>query len=176
MDREDKMGLVPYNFEPEYSVQEMNTNSVAEPTSQQAFPTLEEWCDCGNCQQMPSPEECVCCRHAEFVYPNLEDHQCITQIESFDKLILNPDVLALSFIQMMMFKRQRVRAPDQLNSRQSRLVAYRQFVCLMLKGERLGKGNRVVIPSCVVRKIRDAFLDDDGDYTGFKLAIDDVLD
>ncbi|CAG2215734.1 unnamed protein product [Mytilus edulis] len=116
MDREDKMGLVPYNFEPEYSVEEMNTNSVAEPTSQQAFPTLEEWCDCGNCQQMPSPEECVCCRHAEFVYPNLEDHQCITQIESFDNLILNPDVLALSFIQMMMFKRQRGRAPDQLNS------------------------------------------------------------
>ncbi|XP_071144071.1 uncharacterized protein [Mytilus edulis] len=143
---------------------------------------------------MPSPEECVCCRHAEFVYQNLEDHQCIMQIESFDNLILNPDVLALSFIQMMMFKRQRGRAPDQtqgnffkyvkkwekepleLYCRQSRLVAYRQFVCLMLKGERLGKGNRVVIPSCVVRKIRDAFLEDDGDYTGFKLAIDDVLD
>ena len=58
------------------------------------------------------------------------------------------------------------------NCRQSRLVAYRQFICWMLRGEKLGKGRRVVIPSCVVKTIRKAFPDPNHDYTGFKLALD----
>jgi hypothetical protein len=46
----------------------------------------------------------------------------------------------------------------------------------MLKGEKLGKGNQVVIPSCFVKTIRDAFPEDDGDYTGFKVAVESVQD
>ena len=44
-------------------------------------------------------------------------------------------------------------------SRQSRLTAYRQFVCWMFRGEKLRKEKRVVIPSCVIRKISQNQLD-----------------
>jgi hypothetical protein len=45
------------------------------------------------------------------ILPTLDDHECITQLDSYDTLILNPEVVSIAFIQMMMFKRQRGRAP-----------------------------------------------------------------
>ena len=56
-------------------------------------------------------------------------------------------------------------------SRQYRLAAYRQFVGWMLMGERLGKGRRVPIPSCLLDKVRSEFPEDDqARYTGFRYA------
>jgi len=49
-------------------------------------------------------------------------------------------------------------------------MAYRAFVSWMKQGKRLGKGVRVVIPSCVVNCIRDKFPAPDGQYTGFHFA------
>ena len=46
-----------------------------------------------------------------------------------------------------------------------RLAAYRQFIHW-----RLGRGVHRVIPSCVVAAVRHEFPEDDGVYTGFKLA------
>ncbi|XP_071160816.1 P2X purinoceptor 7-like [Mytilus edulis] len=155
---QNQMGLVAYNFEPELTVQELeDRNRAALASSEAVVQTLDEWCECGNCQEMPSLEENVCCRVSDLVLPNLEDHNCITMHHSYDTLILNSDVLALAYIQMMIH---------------SRLVAYRQFICWMLKGENLGKGRRVVIPSCVVKDIRDSFPENNNDYTGFQAAID----
>ncbi|KAK7499880.1 hypothetical protein BaRGS_00008971 [Batillaria attramentaria] len=62
-------------------------------------------------------------------------------------------------------------APLTLTNRQYRLAAYRQFVCWMLKGERLGKGKRIPIPSCVIERVRLEFPESDrSKYTGFKYA------
>jgi hypothetical protein len=44
--------------------------------------------------------------------------------------------------------------PELFDDSESRLTAYRQFVCWMLRGEKLGKGKRVVIPACVVKCIQ----------------------
>ena len=52
--------------------------------------------------------------------------------------------------------------------RSYRLAAYRQFIHWTYS--RLGRGIRRVIPSCVVVAMRHEFPEDDGDYTGFKLA------
>ena len=62
--------------------------------------------------------------------------------------------------------------------RQSRLTAYRQFVCWMLRGGKRGKGKRVVIPACVVKCIRRAFPEHNGQYTGFqnRTVFDNNLD
>ena len=121
MDRNsNEMGLVAYNFEPEYSQEEMTSrsqHSITEASSADGVRTSEEWCSCGNCQQMPTSEECVCCKEADFVLPCLDDHECITHLDSYYNLILNPDVLSIAFIQMMMLKRQCGCAPDELNNR-----------------------------------------------------------
>ena len=84
MDRNsNEMRLVAYNFEPEYSEEEMTSrsqHSITEASSADGVLTLEEWCSCGNCQQMLTSEECGCCKEADFVLPNLDDHECITQL------------------------------------------------------------------------------------------------
>ena len=50
--------------------------------------------------------------------------------------------------------------------RQLRFTAYRQFSAWSHHYESLGKGNRVVIPSCVVGRIRGEFpAKKDDDYT-----------
>ena len=60
--------------------------------------------------------------------------------------------------------------------RQARLTAYRQFISWMMKGEKLGKGKRVIIPSCVVTAIRTRFPDSNNDYTGFRTVLDGIRD
>lgn len=45
---------------------------------------------------------------------------------------------------------------------------------LMLKEERLRKGSKAVIPSCVVKKNPTTFPVNNNDKTGFKATMDDV--
>ena len=52
---------------------------------------------------------------------------------------LEPEYTETSYISFLRYKRHRGRAPDVLTNRQSRLVAYRQFVCWVRKGQPLGK-------------------------------------
>ena len=60
--------------------------------------------------------------------------------------------------------------------RQSRLTAYRQCVCWMLRGKKLGKGKRVIFPSCVVDAVGRKFPEPSGDYTGVKSALESITD
>ena len=59
--------------------------------------------------------------------------------------------------------------------RQYRLMAYRQLCLYIHLGERLGKYNRRVMPSCAVREIRKRFPDEDGQYVDFK-EVEDALE
>ena len=54
--------------------------------------------------------------------------------------------------------------------RSMRLAGYRQLTWCTYN--RLGKGNRRVIPSCVAASIRSNYPDAAGNYTGFKDAED----
>ena len=53
--------------------------------------------------------------------------------------------------------------------RSMRLAAYRQFTWWTYN--RLGEGNRRVIPSCVVSAIRHEYPEQSGNYTGFKVPL-----
>ena len=52
--------------------------------------------------------------------------------------------------------------------REMRFTAYRNFSAWIHFYETLGRGNRFVIPSCVVREIRENYPDFNGQCTGFK--------
>ena len=56
-------------------------------------------------------------------------------------------------------------------SRQLRFTAYRQYTAWTHYYEKIGRGCRVVISSCVVRKIREEFPEANGIYTCFKSAL-----
>ena len=119
MQSEDLLGLVAYNYEPEYS--EIELESLERALENADVSDIEEqdgeWCDCENCSEMASRDENICCRSSELCCGSLEDNQCITQHKNFGEIVLNPVILEVAFIQIMAFKGQTGRAPDELNNR-----------------------------------------------------------
>ena len=126
------------------------------------------WCSCSKCISLPLPSECLCCHEFSLFDGQLEPSDCITDNTNFRTGCLNPVVLERSYISFWRYKRHRGRAPDVLTNRQSRLMAYRQFVCWVRKGQPLDKKYRVTLPACVVKTIREEFPSPDGNYEGFK--------
>ena len=55
-------------------------------------------------------------------------------------------------------------------------MTYRQFINWVRRGQLLGKKFRVVIPACVVLKIRKTFPEPSGEYEGYHSASDSDLD
>ncbi|XP_055039100.1 uncharacterized protein [Misgurnus anguillicaudatus] len=133
--------------------------SSAEDPAAAPHPTLGQpsWCVCQRCREMANDIERKCCGQLpEF---------CISMLPHMELYILEEGVLRLA-------RRiwNDIRAVQDLpdlgeNHRQFRHAAYRQFVVWQYGA--LGHGNRVVIPSCCVWKIRDRFPDPQGQYTGY---------
>ena len=112
------------------------------------------WCRCNMCRQMPTSKERKCCGQK----------RCKTFEPGVRNVCLNSQVVATAINSDCDTM---VRTPKHDN-RNMRHAAYRQYV--MHEYGHLGKGNRVVIPSCVVWMIRDKWPSHDGNYTGFKEA------
>ena len=110
------------------------------------------------CISLPLPSECLCCHEFSLFDGQLEPSDCITDNTNF----------RTSYTSFLRYKRHRGKAPDVLTNRQSRLMAYRQFVCWVRKGQPLGKKYRVTLPACIVKTIREEFPSPDGNYEGFK--------
>ena len=70
MQSEDSLGHVPYNFEPEYSISELEMLENTD-ISHSEGPEDEEWCDCENCA-MASRDENICCRSNKICCGTLE--------------------------------------------------------------------------------------------------------
>ncbi|XP_041376609.1 uncharacterized protein LOC121389058 [Gigantopelta aegis] len=104
--------------------------------------SIADWCSCNNCREMPTPAERLCCRK--------NPQNCLTLLPDFIVLILDEAVLSLARLY-----------------RQDKFAL--QFI--LWQHGRLGVGDRRVIPSCSVWKIRDKFPDPFGQYTGFKPSI-----
>uniref|UniRef100_A0A8C5GNW0 P2X purinoreceptor 7 intracellular domain-containing protein n=1 Tax=Gouania willdenowi TaxID=441366 RepID=A0A8C5GNW0_GOUWI len=115
------------------------------------------WCVCNNCRDMPTDVECKCCGQ--------QPEACISILPHMAAYILQEGHLRLASRIW-----NDVRGLDDLpnrgeSSKQLRHAAYRQYV--MWQYGALGRGNRVVFPSCVVWRIRDCFPDLLGHYTGY---------
>ncbi|KAK0137190.1 hypothetical protein N1851_026619 [Merluccius polli] len=125
--------------------------------------------------------ESYCCHEWDLIMPQMQNLSideeasapvsvCITNHEDFPA-ILNAGVLQIFFnIPKPNWRRNpRPAGPDGLlSSEQYRLVAYRIVIEWALKGEKLGPGNRRVLPSSVVDLIRGTYPSPNGNMQGSK--------
>ena len=109
-----------------------------------------EWCDCSVCRPMPLDVENVCCRK----------RTCVTSFAMYEHVCLDREVLTLPIRARFDILAEE---PDY-STNSYRKAAYRQY-CLWKYGK-LGKGNRRVLPSCVVLKIRSFYPVPDGKLYG----------
>lgn len=133
----------------------MATAPPSDPPGQ--GPNKPEWCVCMKCREMPTDVERKCCGQPP--------QHCISLLPHADIYILNEGVLRLARrIWNDIRAREDPPNPGEDN-KQFRHVAYRQFVVWQYGA--LGRGNRIVIPSCCVWKIRDKYPDPHNHYVGF---------
>lgn len=128
---------------------ERNGLPLPEPSPGNASP---EWCKCHVCQPMPSEQENVCCKRVN----------CITGFQVFNNICLDRDTL-----EVCIKAHCDIRA-DKFNflMESFRKAACRQ--CILWGLGKLGQGNRRVVPSCAVLKIRRTNPSPNGQYMGFR--------
>nr|XP_054593360.1 P2X purinoceptor 7-like [Nothobranchius furzeri] len=115
------------------------------------------WCTCGNCTDMPTDAERKCCGQ--------DSVNCISLLPHFRLYCLDEGVLRIHRqYRADLTVLGQIREPGDDN-REYRYAAYRHFI--FWQHGSLGHGNRRVIPSCCVVKIREKFPDPHGQYTGF---------
>jgi len=124
----------------------------AEPDPGPDRDDVPEWCDCSVCRPMPLDMENVCCRK----------RTCVTSYAMYQNICLDREVLMLAIRARFDILAEE---PDY-STNSFRKAAYRQY-CLWKYGK-LGKGNRRVLPSCVVLTIRRFYPAPDGIYMGYR--------
>ncbi|XP_044022995.1 P2X purinoceptor 7-like [Siniperca chuatsi] len=159
----------PYKFEPPQP--ESNSEDNDQLPENQPHPSWSatERCTCGECRTMPTEDQNVCCKDLNAVqnrYGELpEEPWCGTLYPGLEPVCLKPYSL-----QNTLNTYQADHGPLEMKERavRARYLAYRCFASWCWGY--LGKHNRVVIPFCVVLHIQE-YLDEDGEYTGFKPPI-----
>jgi hypothetical protein len=168
---------VPYQFEPEYSDSELENI----PLLGEDNPTVNiyagrkgsvEWCKCRICKPMPTDHESLCCAESEVIGKVKANYECVTENPIFSSLIVFKEALNILRHQTIRKtksnKKKNSLAATELPNNSWRYLAYKQFVLWVNANVALGSGNRVVIPSCVVNKIRENFPDPTSTYTGYR--------
>ncbi|XP_014662817.1 PREDICTED: P2X purinoceptor 7-like [Priapulus caudatus] len=118
-------------------------------------PQPPAFCQCGNCVDMPTQLEQLCCRKSRGL--------CVTVVAEFATICLNRAVLAVA----LCYREDLLCLPEARTNDAMRHAAYRQFVYWRMGST--GKG-RVVIPSCVVNSIRNSHPSENDHYTGFRVG------
>ena len=180
--------ILPYRFEPEGLWSSSEESDSDDSENQLSFTERlgnTSWCSCANCVTLPRAIECTCCQELPEVEERLEDSDaCVASLEVFKTVCLDKDVLYTALVTMHTVRGDEVETPisNRLKAiaivcisgdtksvcRSYRLAAYRQFTNWMYNF--LGKGNRRVVPACVVNAIRLKFPEPDNVYVGFKAA------
>ncbi|XP_043941615.1 uncharacterized protein LOC122813382 [Protopterus annectens] len=172
-----------YQFEPRYRPGEprkqrrlCNSGQHQPPSPNPDYSSLSSmtWCLCGKCTMMTTSLECLCCvsspraieKWAE-VTSNSGNNACITVHPQFESACLYTHNLKTIF--RLLCRRRGCYQLPQWTNKLYRVVAYRAYVLWVHNNRRLGFGNRMVLPACVVSRIREQFpCADDDSYTGFR--------
>ena len=129
-------------------------NMVSGDQGPEIAPSIaSEWCICGVCQPMQTPEEDKCCAN----------QQCATSYELFCNICLNREVLSVAIRARCDI---RVEEPDY-ESNSYRKAAFRLYIVWRFGKLGWDGGNRKVCPSCVVLVVRRSYSASDGQYMGF---------
>ncbi|XP_070539207.1 uncharacterized protein [Ptychodera flava] len=172
----DGQQIVPYRFEPYSQASDEDSDGPdPEVVNDDVNCVVDigrlqntEWCTCNNCGNMPTVNECVCCGEIDVLQLEKEMHgnlTCIVNHPGFTNCCLDEFVLRVANFAYIDHHGHHRRSQAKQHERY-RYIAYRQFVRLCWG--HLGKEIRVVLPSCVVTKIRQTF--PSADYVGFRYA------
>ncbi|CAN7944278.1 unnamed protein product [Ixodes pacificus] len=163
LDRSEQLGLRPFEDTPRKTAADNDDGAPPEPPEPSARLDDTRWCRCGRCQLMPTARECVCCLEVPKV-ASKAGNRCITDHSDFFGGILNPVVLQIAYRMRAMELNDMELIGQRSTHKKYRYVAYRQFVWWIWR--RLGRGNRTVLPACVVQAIRNMYPSDE--YRGFE--------
>ena len=152
-----------------YSVAGHSNSEVELPRTSLPLPG-DDWCFCGNCSNCPQ-REAVCCNSMSELNEFIQSGQCITD-ESFFKLqLLSEEGLQynrIMFASSILCNEERRKYLDRaFDNGMKRHLCYRNFVLFINRGQPIGRGNRLVLPRCVIERIRQEYPDPDGQYRGF---------
>ena len=112
----------------------------------------QPWCICNKCLNMGTPIENKCCWRTT----------CVTTTEPFETIVLDRDILSVAIVNRSdNFADEPDYAPSSY-----RKAAYWQWTMWQIGST--GRGNRRVIPSCVVQAVRNRYPAPDGIYLGYK--------
>lgn len=168
----ENLNIQPYMFEPPVQI---NNDHIAQESSGESDDEVRGndqldrrantiWCECGSCEVMETTMECTCCAEFPLVDQIRESSEleCITEHETFRDNCLNARVLEVSLHEYI--QREGPLDDNEPMNEVYRHIAYRRFVLWIW--HRLGRGNRKVLPACVVTAIRRTFPSEN--YTGFR--------
>ncbi|KAK3708356.1 hypothetical protein QZH41_004266 [Actinostola sp. cb2023] len=110
--------ILPYQFEPVVNVNTQSTeNDSSESSGSEDEGDLDssrlgntDWCECSECQQMPTGAESLCCHEIDAVLEKMEDHEaygfvnCVTEIPAFSSVCMDKDVLQTAFITFLLYE------------------------------------------------------------------------
>lgn len=127
----------------------------------------KDWCKCSFCKIEIRDIDCLCCQEVEAILEeSFEGNECITLSKEFQTLCLETTVLKNVLVGLHESKGDPLEDENEIKNRSLRFAAYKQFVWWVF--HRLGKGNRRVLPSCVLWCIRKKFPEANGQYVRFK--------
>ncbi|XP_065900520.1 P2X purinoceptor 7-like isoform X1 [Dysidea avara] len=164
--------VMPYRFEPVY---ESRLEEREESFSLLAVEREEteadrvgniDWCRCGHCIVMATQRESICCKEIEQINSLLEGDGlavrpvCISEHADFSNVCLCRAVLMVTLHSHRYHYGSADEPVDE--NRKFRYLAYRQMT--WWGWHYLGRHRCVVLPSCVVSRIRQEFPSDE--YTG----------
>ncbi|KAM7281035.1 P2X purinoceptor 7-like isoform X1 [Ixodes scapularis] len=166
MVKDRRFGLQPYIYDPSASSSSEGDGDGPDTPPPARRVGSANWCSCNGCRAMLTDYESLCCREVDRARELCQDQgvSCITKHPWFELYCLNRPVLDLAYVTMQYFCP--LDAGNRTQEEKYRYTAYHQFTWWVHK--RLGRGNRVVLPSCVVCQIRQEFPSTDGTYRGFK--------
>ena len=167
--------LQPYQFEPDRPdrSQEENNSEYSSPSEEEESEVEinqkkdrirignKDWCSCGYCKEEDREIDCLCCEEVAAIdETKFQTQNCITLVEEFKVLCLTKTVLENVLVGLHETKGDPLE--KIITNHSLRYAAYKQFIWWVY--QKLGKGNRRVIPSCVLWIIRNTFPEENGKY------------